>query len=535
MLCYKEVSNVQSISNWEKPDTTNEVKLFISLFYHLFVQYEIPNRIKRDIHRFAEQRNYPVGKIQLIFHFVNNIGLEYFGKFEFLLDRQVNILFNQAPVVLDSIAAFSWAVLRARGYSELSANRFMFKDKFSLAEINIICSDEFFSIYHQIPQIVENNSSTLFKLIKKFRWQINFNDFIEILKHPKLIKYKLKYDWCERLLLCLSKMPLVRSINNWKEKEFDNPSDLFQSLFYHLFVPYHIPPCVERSIDFFVKYKMGNYQLNDFDLLFYLVQGKGIHKFKENIFNLNRKQNFYFYQAPKEFKFPQAINWVKLRAIGYSERVATNLVELGFGKKIKEIDSNDIISFMNNNSIMIDSEINAILKFRIEQNQNTISVNSGFHNMNINLPPLFPNFSLKGRSINSVLKLIDKWKEHVKLKSKALNFGELKKSNVLTFSKELDFKIIKIEQILTSSDLIREGHQMQHCVGSYISRCWNGHNSIWSLTEYYKNGGSRKLLTIDLDESNKKIIEVKGKLNRLPKNEEQGWVKEWTNQEKLWF
>jgi len=79
-----------------------------------------------------------------------------------------------------------------------------------------------------------------------------------------------------------------------------------------------------------------------------------------------------------------------------------------------------------------------------------------------------------------------------------------------------------MREIRSPKDLVNEGSTMCHCVGSYYLVVRKGQSSIWSLTR-----NKKRLLTVEVRNKNKTVVQVRGKHNRLPKEKEQTYIQAW--------
>jgi hypothetical protein len=77
-------------------------------------------------------------------------------------------------------------------------------------------------------------------------------------------------------------------------------------------------------------------------------------------------------------------------------------------------------------------------------------------------------------------------------------------------------------EILTARDLVAEGSAMRHCVATYVDAAAEGGRSFWSLT---CNGKRR--LTIEVDNTDRRVCQVRGLANRLPRPHETRRVRAW--------
>ena len=76
---------------------------------------------------------------------------------------------------------------------------------------------------------------------------------------------------------------------------------------------------------------------------------------------------------------------------------------------------------------------------------------------------------------------------------------------------------------------------MAHCVFSYHGRIAEGYTSIWSLTMEDGQGetGNWALLTIEVHNNTRDIVQVRGRFNRAPTREEMLIVQRWAGENNL--
>jgi hypothetical protein len=95
-----------------------------------------------------------------------------------------------------------------------------------------------------------------------------------------------------------------------------------------------------------------------------------------------------------------------------------------------------------------------------------------------------------------------------------------------------NFKIWTIRELITQQSLFVEGRKLRHCVASYVSSCAKGHSSIWSM-ELEQSSVVEKRVTIEVNPVTRQIAQVRGKLNRLPNQQELNIIRRWTSEAKL--
>lgn len=91
--------------------------------------------------------------------------------------------------------------------------------------------------------------------------------------------------------------------------------------------------------------------------------------------------------------------------------------------------------------------------------------------------------------------------------------------------------VYTIKELKTSEQLRDEGKALSHCVGSYASSCYHGRCFIFSLVKR-ENFNEKRLITIEVD-SNRRIVQIRGKFNRFPKENEKNIIERWAKKEGL--
>lgn len=144
-------------------------------------------------------------------------------------------------------------------------------------------------------------------------------------------------------------------------------------------------------------------------------------------------------------------------------------------------------------------------------------------------PPAHPNFSVKGRSMNRLVREVDDWhatitgEESEKVKEWdpcGIDSLELEEQN-----EELKCGVRwTVEELCTSSLLYLEGRRLHHCVGSYTRRCVDGDAAIFSIRAQpivelgpdEEEPEKTHVLTIALDPKKRQVTQARGKFNLRP-------------------
>ncbi len=84
-----------------------------------------------------------------------------------------------------------------------------------------------------------------------------------------------------------------------------------------------------------------------------------------------------------------------------------------------------------------------------------------------------------------------------------------------------------ITELINSAELEEEGLTMRHCVASYRPLCESGEESIWSLTVEDASGQADRLLTLEVRNRNREIVQARGRCNRLAEIDELHILSQW--------
>lgn len=152
--------------------------------------------------------------------------------------------------------------------------------------------------------------------------------------------------------------------------------------------------------------------------------------------------------------------------------------------------------------------------------------------------PPQPDFSMKGRTVPPMLRLIREWHR---------GLGGAYASSSLTWARspfrpwlvqeprrgeEERPKHWHMVELTNSAQLREEGAAMQHCVGSYAHLCYRGTSSIWSL-RMWRNEKVRPVLTVEVDPRKRAVVQARGLANRSASGKPRRLLQEWAMREGL--
>jgi hypothetical protein len=150
-------------------------------------------------------------------------------------------------------------------------------------------------------------------------------------------------------------------------------------------------------------------------------------------------------------------------------------------------------------------------------------------------PPL-PAFSMKGRTVQSMLRLMLDW--HKSLGGSSAAFSWIRSPfQPLIFEEQRQDRSEKprrwqMMELTNSAQLRCEGTALHHCVASYADRCYRGNTSIWSL-RLWQGEKVRHVLTVEIDPKRRAVIQAHGRANRAASGRPLRLLQDWAIRERL--
>jgi len=150
--------------------------------------------------------------------------------------------------------------------------------------------------------------------------------------------------------------------------------------------------------------------------------------------------------------------------------------------------------------------------------------------------PPQPEFSLKGRTPESLLRLMDDWHRTLGVVTGGLSWEPSRwRPLAVEVSQEdpaAEPAFWELTELTSSAQLRAEGAALQHCVASYGHLCWRGTSRIWSLRRR-RGLGARSVVTIEVDTLRRTIVQARGFRNRRASGKALGIVQTWAAREGL--
>ena len=337
-------------------------------------------------------------------------------------------------------------------------------------------------------------------------------------KVSKLVKNNY---YLEIFYIVLNHKQWVRTIESWKPQSH-NIKKQFSSLARHLLTKYNVPLFMDT---------VWSEQSNNNELYqkWFILLGNGgnIRKVDKLPIPLTKKQAHYFLKAPDNYSVTHAFRYAQIISEGGTERLANVFRET----RVMELnkDTNDfclsVIRFFINNPMLDLAHVGPIVDY-IWNEKYTQTMNG--------IPQ--PNFSMNGRTPESLLNAVERWHrqlgkekksgnqfwERCKIKEFKITYGSVQKNTLI---------IWKIIELCSSKDLSIEGRSQNHCVSSYTYSCAKRQCAIFSLRCFTSETDFEIRTTIEV--RNNTIYQMRDKYNKLPTRLELDIINQWAVKEGL--
>jgi PcfJ-like protein len=150
--------------------------------------------------------------------------------------------------------------------------------------------------------------------------------------------------------------------------------------------------------------------------------------------------------------------------------------------------------------------------------------------------PPQPAFSIKGRTVHSMLRLMRDWHRCLGVANGGLTWAPSPLRPMLIEEPSQDPSappiVWQLMELTNSAQLRTEGTTLHHCVASYAQRCWRGASRIWSL-RVQRGDRVRHVLTIEVDLKKRAVIQARGWGNRTASGKPLRLLQGWSVRERL--
>ncbi|OUJ74272.1 PcfJ domain-containing protein [Hymenobacter crusticola] len=307
-----------------------------------------------------------------------------------------------------------------------------------------------------------------------------------------------------------------RELADWMPKS-KNAYRQLESLIRHLFDGYgDLPGWV---INAWLSERMWDGGVNIADLTIHLGRGNALRSFRGLPVSLTKRLEHEMRQAPAGCTFIEALRYAQLAARDALEWLGL-VLETRFGREIGPDDAFwlGVVDFFAAAPMVDPRQFGPVCDW-IRQKRS----------VGIGLEPPQPGFSLKGRTMASVIAQMEQWHRSL---GRVRRHGGHERAATWPTLPVSDFvsgadQQVTITQLRTYGELVEEGQMLHHCVASYLASCQRGKCGIFSL----KVNGARALTLEVL--WNRTIVQIRGRYNRRMALDECFWVSRWATEAQL--
>jgi hypothetical protein len=230
-----------------------------------------------------------------------------------------------------------------------------------------------------------------------------------------------------------------------------------------------------------------------------------------------------------------AFRWAQIHALGGNKAAADAVAETRMARQFNDEDFwLSVLRFFVDNPLLDTRHYGPIIDYIWHQKYEPqiVFIDRGVARED---PPLQPNFSMRGRTPDTLLRQVDAWHRRLGKESRG-GHAQWMKSKYADFryvegkAQSRNMKVWTIRELLNSKELIAEGRTLQHCVATYAHSCLAGHTSIWTM-DLQTSYELEKRLTIELHLRTKTIRQVRGLRNRLAAKPEMQVIRLWASKE----
>ncbi|MFN8354814.1 MAG: PcfJ domain-containing protein [Spirosomataceae bacterium] len=304
----------------------------------------------------------------------------------------------------------------------------------------------------------------------------------------------------------------IRPLEQWKPN-VKSDYERFKELVTYLFAQYPFPNVLNHL--FF--HSQDHFFIRDF---IYLVQGGSLKQLTTRI-PLTHKMKTEFMKSPEGFRIDEAFRYAQVIGLGGDTLLAHRIAYswLGRNETRDERFWEGFLRILIAGGLFNHDKISELIDYvRHELHQS-------------------PTYSLKGRTLTSLLRQSDAWHQNLSKtqRKEGLVFwtSALFEPFELTEGKEEDELSFKVVELLSNKELADEGNAMKHCVGSYSYYCQKGKTRIVSLRKFKLGVEVERMATIEVDLSSRRIVQAKYRFNQPISPKAMRFLQYWAGQNGL--
>ena len=252
--------------------------------------------------------------------------------------------------------------------------------------------------------------------------------------------------------------------------------------------------------------------------------------------DMTRKMEHIFLSSDDHLGIEYAMRRAELLALGASDDVVDAVLATRLATELRNGDFwRTVWTFLIMNAPAIDlAQVAPIIDFVDAIRHERIAVETA-DGIVLRDPPQ-PSFSMKGRTVQSILRLMRDWHRSLGVANGGLTWEPSPLRAMLIEEPSQDPAapplVWHLMELTNGAQLRTEGIALHHCVASYADRCRNGVSQIWSL-RLRRGEKVKHLLTIEVDLKKRAVIQARGWRDRIAVGKPLRLLQEWAVRERL--
>ena len=306
-----------------------------------------------------------------------------------------------------------------------------------------------------------------------------------------------------------------------------NTARLFESFVRHLLVRFEMPA-------YMFPVWFNNHQeklTRDQKLFLHLAAGHSVRRFNQLPITLTKRMGHFFMQAPSN-TVGHAIRWAEIRGLGGSQRLANAVASTFLANRFNnQAFWRSVFDWFVSHPMLDVQQVGPITDYLSDQRF------GGRHPILGGDAPPQPNLSMRGRTPAALVRAVEQWHDRLRISTYPRKATSWKPTAIEPFILETGItnkKTWTIQELLSAHELFEDGRKLKHCVSTYTSSCVSRTTSIWTM-QTSSSEGTKRLLTIEVHPRTNRIVQVRGKSNRYPREDEIKIISRWAQEAGLKF
>jgi hypothetical protein len=302
----------------------------------------------------------------------------------------------------------------------------------------------------------------------------------------------------------------LRPLGDWQPPA--EVADQFASLVRHLLARYDVP----RFLDAAWRDGLTEDGVRGQDWFLLIGAGGSIRDAADMPIPLTKRVAHQFSQAPADLAVLTAFRYAQVLALGGDDRLARSLLRT---RLAGDFDHNDfwetVIRWLVAHPEVGPEHHAAVIDYLHEQ-KFVASMPSPYRpgRPRVVTPPR-PHLCMRGRRPESLLREAARWRRFRPARASSVLWQPSGLPPLsLPVTDAAGRKTYAITELLSAEELQEEGAAMSHCVAGYWAVCRAGTRSVWSLTVEDDEGRLARLVTLEVANAAREVVQARGRGNR---------------------